>query len=214
LLSKKGNEGLRGFLKAVLILNENELSVEDKKKLEKLIEEVVQPQQLKTLTKNQYYVIYRCQRTFTSSAFNPTDDLYIAESHLAYIDCDEEDKAYFYAAVLNYLAYKAIKLKRPFVRDQFARPIKALIGAELTWRNFIEREPKSLSTIVKLSKILHNKVPKMFGNKKYRQERTAFKDLEGVNEFKKLVIILDSYVQKYVGKEQLEDALSWVTGGS
>lgn len=212
-LSKQGKEKLKKFLNQILLLNEDRLSSDDRRKLEKLREEVIQPDTLKTLVIGKYYVVYRCQRTFSASAFIPKLSSFIVESHLAYIDCgNEEFKAYFYAAALNYLAYKAIKLGKAFVRDQFARPIYALVGAELTWKNFMERESDALNKIVKLSKTLHEIVPRLFGNRSYRQERSAFKDLESLKEFRELVSLFDKYIESYVGKEQFEDALSWVTG--
>ena len=140
LLSRKGKDSLKEFIKSIIIENENRLLETEKRKLEILQKELIQPDYIKTLIPKRYYVIYRCQRTFSAVVFSPNTDSFIVESHLAYIDCDNEaDKAYFYAAALNYLAYKAIQLKRSFIRDQFARPIKALIGAELTWKNFVER---------------------------------------------------------------------------
>lgn len=213
ILSRRDESKLKEFLNEVLILNEQRLPEDDKRKLEKLREEAIQPDNVKTLNQGKYYVIYRCQRTFSATVFIPDDRSYIAESHLAYVDCgEEENKAYFYASALNYLAYKAIKLQKSFVRDQFARPIHGLIGAELTWTSFMEKEPNALNRVVELSKVLHSLAPKRFGNKSYKQERSAFKDLESLEEFKELVLLFDKYIEKHVGKDQLEDALSWVTG--
>jgi len=213
LLSKGGSENLKKFLQEVLILNEDRLAEDNVRKLEILIKEVVQPREPKFLDKGMNYVIYRGKRTFSAIAFKPKENNYILDSSVASIDCsDEEDKAYFYAAVLNYLAYKAIQLRRPFIRDQYARPIRAIIGAELTWNIVSERDEKLAQDIVKLSKELHIKASERFRDKKYSQERQAFNDLESIGEFQKLILLLDNYISKYVGHKQLEDALSWVAG--
>lgn len=215
ILSRLGGKALKDFLKDVLEIDDNQRRINpiNKEKIERLREELIQPSRIKPLIAGNYYVIYRCQGTFSAAVFVPDKNNYIAESHLAYINCGKSaEKAYYYAAALNYLAYyKAIRLGGGFARDQFARPIYALINAELTWRYFREREPEVLQQIIGLSGKLHVTAPKIVGKKNYARERDVFKDLEKLSEFKKLVSLFDSYIEKHVGKKRLEEALLWVS---
>ena len=89
-----------------------------------------------------YYVLYRRMRTFASAVLSPSlvGELcshlggIIIDQNVAYLVTGDEGAAYYYSAVLNYMAYKAAALRLgPFVRDQFGRPVKALAEAGLEW---------------------------------------------------------------------------------
>lgn len=213
LLSESGKDELKQFLNEILTLNDNILSRDDKTKIEKLREEVIQPDSIRTLSQNKCYVLYRGKRTFSATLFIPKDSTYILDSSMATLNCGADlDKCLFYSAALNYLAYKIIKLRRAFVRDQYARPIYALIDAGLVWGDFAKTEPSILQRIIDLSSSLHAIVPQIFSKKSYVLEREAFKDLENIKEFKELVALFDKYIEKHVGEECLKEALSWVSG--
>lgn len=203
--SKDGDKELKGFIKEVKDLNTDKLEKEEEEKLATLAEEAVQPSSLQTLQRDSYYVIYRGKRTFSAGVFRPSSDDFVAESSVAYINCgNDEGKAYFYAAALNYLAYKAVKLRKRFVRNLYGKPVMALIAAGLAWDEFAKAAGQNkLAEVVELSKALHGKTPR----KKYEREGQAFKDLEGLQEFRRLVKIFDDYVGQ--NRINLDEALSF-----
>ena len=205
--SKDGNKKLKDFIKEVIVLNQSRLSKDEIDKLNTLADEVIQPAGLQTLQKDKYYVIYRGKRTFSACVFKSPSDEYVVDSSLSYIDCgDEKSRAYFYTATLNYLAYKAIEAGRSFVRDQYGKPIQALIAAELTWDVFKERSGEGkLAEVVALSEALHTKVSK----KDYKVEKAAFRELKNIEEFRQLVGLFDEYVKQ--NNVDLGSALSLVT---
>jgi len=75
---------------------------------------------------------------------------------VGYLKCEFEDIAYYYATILNYLAYKVVEFKRVFNRTQYAKPLLATHFASLSWRDMKDDVRKR---IVELSKTLHDKVP-------------------------------------------------------
>jgi hypothetical protein len=200
LLSQKGEQSLKQFLKEALELNSRNISDDTQKKVEGLINELKQPDSIRTLNSNKYYVVYRCDRAFTACVIKPEGDNVLVESHVSYVECENEDMAYYYSAVLNYLAFKVIELKRGFNRHQFARPLLAIYIAGLSWNDLDE---ETRMNVVKLSGMLHNKAPQ----KKYSNQRVALNDISKLNEFHKLKSILDSKVDK----ERLEEALKLVS---
>ncbi len=201
ILSELGGDSFKKFLEETLALNERDISAETRGKVRKLINELRQPTAVKPLNTNKYYVVYRCDGAFTSSACKPSDNNIIVESHVSYLEVRDEDVAYYYAAVLNYLAYVAVDMKRTFVRHQFARPLLATYIAGLSW-NSVDVETRE--KIVALSKRLHEKAP----SKEYANQRVALKEIVLFPEFKEIVETLNSKVNK----ESLEEALNMVSG--
>jgi len=200
LLSQKGEQSLKQFLKDALDLNSRNISEDTQKKVEGLINELKQPNSIGTLNPNKYYVVYRCDRAFTACVIKPEGDNVLVESHVSYVECENEDMAYYYSAVLNYLAFKVIELKRGFNRHQFARPLLAIYIAGLSWNDLDEETRRN---VAELSRTLHNKAPQ----KKYSNQKVALNDISKLNEFRKLKSILDSKVDK----ERLEEALKLVS---
>jgi hypothetical protein len=200
LLSRKDEQSLKQFLREALDLNSRNISEDTQKKVEGLINELKQPNNIRTLNPNKYYIVYRCDRAFTSCVIKPTGNNVVIESHVSYVECDNEDMAYYYSAVLNYLAFKVIELKRGFNRHQFARPLLAVLIAGLSWNDLDEGTRRD---VAELSRALHSKVPR----EEYGNQRVALKDISKLNEFRKLKSILDSKVDK----ERLEEALKLVS---
>jgi hypothetical protein len=97
---------------------------------------------------------------------------------------------------LNYLAFKVIEFKRTFNKHHVARPLVAIYIAGLTWNDMDE---KTRGRIVELSKKLHEKAP---GNE-YSNQGIALKEMAGLPEFKELVKILDSKVDRSKPEEAL-----------
>jgi len=201
ILSQRGDNALRKFLEEALKLNERYISREDHKRIKKLIDELQQPSTITTLNTNKYYVVYRRDRAFTASVFKPPDDNFIVKVEVGYIECSNELIAYYYAAVLNYLAFKVIEAKRSFIRHQYARPILVIYVAGLSWNNVGDEVRRR---VVELSRELHRKAP----NREYSNQRVALRDIAQLPEFRELVNILDSNVDK----EALEVALDMVSG--
>lgn len=202
LLSERGEKALKQFLNSVVRIHNRNLSNEDVKKLLNLVKEVEQPSKVETLNINNWYVIYRCERAFTAFAFKPDKENVIAESHVSYLETSGEDIAYYYAAVLNYLAYCVMRERRSFMRSQFARPLSATYIAGLSWGDVDESTRRR---VVELSKVLHQKVP----SKEYSNQRVALKDVSEIPEFKELTNVLDNVVDK----DRFEEALNLVSGG-
>ncbi|MFP3265775.1 MAG: hypothetical protein RXO54_08095 [Acidilobus sp.] len=200
LLSEQGEAMLKKFLEESLKLNERNVSAETLNKVRKLIGELRQPSVVKPLSRDKYYVVYRCERAFTASMYVPAENS-IVESHTSYVETRSEDVAYYYAAILNYLTYTVPRSGRTFNRDQFARPLLAIYIAGLSWNNMDE---ETRGRIVELSKRLHEKAPA----KEYSNQRVALQEVAGLSEFKELVEILDAKVDK----AKLDNALSLVSG--
>jgi len=197
---KRAEDLLKEFLEEALKLNERNISVDTHNKVRKLINELQQPAVVKPLDTSKYYVVYRCDRAFTSSTCKPVGNT-IVDSHVAYVECRDENVAYYYAAVLNYLAYSVVSVRRAFTRHQFARPLLAAYIAGLSW-NSVDVETRE--KIVALSKRLHEKAP----SKEYANQRVALKEVAQLPEFKEIVKTLDSKVNR----ESLEEALNMVSG--
>jgi len=200
ILSERGEDLLKKFLEEALKLNERSISGETLNKARKLIGELQQSSMVKPLSTDKYYVVYRCSRAFTASVYLPVENS-IVESHVSYVETRNKDVAYYYASILNYLAYTVLRSRRTFNRSQFARPLLAIYIAGLSW-NSINEETRD--RIVELSKILHEKAP----GKEYSNQRIALQEVAGLPEFKKLVKVVDSKVDK----SKLEEALSLVSG--
>ena len=200
ILSAQGETALKEFLGEALRLNERNISAETLNKVRKLIEELRQPPMVKPLSKDKYYVVYRSIRAFTASVSVPIENG-IAESNVSYIETRSEDVAYYYAAILNYLAYTVLRSGRTFNRDQYARPLLTVHIAGLSWNSVDENSRKR---IAELSRRLHEKAPA----KEYSNQRIALQEVAGLPEFKELVEILDAKVDK----AKLSDALSIVSG--
>ena len=114
------------------------------------------------------FVIYRCQRAFISSVLTRNDIQtllsrrarkglgtphgIILTDHTAYLEIQDENKAHYYSAALNYLVDKIFHHRRRFIHNQFGRPLVALIEADLTWRGEGWQR-----RIAKLSRSLHEK---------------------------------------------------------
>ncbi len=212
LLSDRGARDLRNFIEEIISSNEDSLSKTDREKLKTLIKEIQQPNKLSTLVKGRYYVVFRSKSTFSASTFIPDHDRYLIYSNLGLIDCGfEKDKAYYYTAVLNYLAYKVILLKRSFVRDQYLRPLIAIVESGLTWNNILSRDSELVHEIISLSMELHDYTSREYRSKDYKLEKQIFRDLMVQPTFTKLVKRLDNYVKENSMEARLINALSWVS---
>ena len=88
-------------------------------------------------------VVYRNQRSFVSAVITKetleemckySNGLFL-DHHVVYLEVDDLNVAYYYSAVLNYMVYKVKEFELGVMnRDQFGRPLKALVEARLEWR--------------------------------------------------------------------------------
>jgi len=200
LLSESGSGKLREFLNQIIKIHEKELPSDDVEKIRGLAEEAKQPNKIETLNTDKWYVIYRYDRAFTASAFKPGKEGIIVESHVSYLKTSREDIAYYYAAILNYLAYHVVRKDIGFRRHQSARPLVAIYVAGLSWSDVDEA---TRGRIVELSKVLHEKA----SGREYGNQEVALKEVSRLQEFSELVSILD----KVVDEKRLEEALDLVT---
>ncbi len=201
ILSNGGEKSMKEFLKYIVKAFERDLPKEDINKINALAEELKQPDKIEVLNQKKYYVLYRGDRAFSATVFVPNSDKCIVESHVGYVEVNDESIAYYYAALLNYLAYKVVESGKSFNRHQFARPLQALYVAGLSWHNVDEA---TRLKIVELSKKLHEKAPL----KKYGNQSVALKEISTYPEFRELKEILD----KIIDKRRLEKMLGLVSG--
>jgi hypothetical protein len=201
ILSERGEDTLKKFLEESLKLNERRVSVKTYDRIGKLIEELKQPGIIRPLTRNRFYVVYRRVRAFTAATIRPMSDDIIVKDEVVYIETRSEDVAYYYTAILNYLAFKVVEFKRTFIRNQYGKPVLAVYIAGLSWNSMDE---ETRGRIVELSKRLHEKAP----SKEYSNQGAALQELAELPEFKELVKIVDSKVDR----SKLEEALSLVSG--
>ncbi len=200
LLSNRGARYLCEFFKVSLEANAMKIPSDDARKISILMNELKQPESLKTLNEDSYYVVYRCDRAFTACFIKPSP-LAILDSHVSAIECDDENKAHYYVAILNYLAYKVIMEGRTFIHHQFARPTLAVIIAGLSWKDIDE---KIRNRVAELGKQLSQKIP----IRKFSNQKVALKYIANYTEFKDLVKLLDETVDR----ERLKEALNLVSG--
>lgn len=197
----KDEDSLRGFLERAIDANKDKLSSSDIEKIRTLISELKQPSRPKTLSENSYYVVYRCDRAFVATMIKPEDGM-IIESHVSALECPSKEKALYYTAVLNYLAYKVIENGLRFGRHQFARPAQAIITAGLEWENVNGDIRKK---IVELCENLIGEVEK----REFYNKGKALRYLaEHYSEFKEIIKLLDETVDN----DRLKEALKLVSG--
>jgi len=201
ILSEQGEAMLKKFLEESLKLNERSVSMETYNRIGRLIEELQQPRIIRPLTRDRFYVVYRRVRAFTAATIRPMSDDIIVKDEVGYIETRSEDVAYYYTAILNYLAFKVVEFKRTFIRNQYGKPVLAVYIAGLSWNSMDE---ETRGRIVELSKRLHEKAP----SKEYSNQGAALQELAELPEFKELVKIVDSKVDR----SKLEEALSLVSG--
>jgi tRNA G10 N-methylase Trm11 len=213
LLSSDGENDLKEFLRRYIAEN---LSGEERKKVEILIEELKQPNKPYFLKENTHYVIYRCSGTFSSFVLTPQDIQKISEngtfkilieSHCSFLSLTDKIKAYYYSAILNYLAYKVIEKGGTFERDQFLRPLISIYQVSLEWKN--EEWQKE---IAKLGEKLHQKTPTCFKNyvKKGMKVERIFHELDECKETKDLFKELRKKIDDIINERKLREALSYV----
>lgn len=214
LLSSTGEEALKEFLIRPILESVLE---EDKKKVDFLIEELRQPKELKLLERDKYYVIYRRMRTFASSVLTPniikkiSDNMeykIVVSDSCSYMAIEDELKAYYYSAILNYLAYKVIERKGAFERDQFLRPLIAILHAGLEWKD----EEWQLK-VAEAGKKLHQEAPKCLDGFIRRGMRVedCFERLKTCHETKELFENLVKTVNENVDKKKLYESLEFVS---
>lgn len=212
LVSSDGQEKLEEFLRNHILGN---VSEEDKLKVKLLIDELKQPEKLKLLEDNKNYVVYRCTRNFAS--FVLADDIreisqsgthqVIIESHCSFMSTNDEIKAFYYSAILNYLAYKVIREHGAFERDQFLRPLIAMLSAGLQWK----KENWQLK-IAKLGKALQRKASTCFEGHLRRgmQIEGCFEKLEKCSETCQLFSDLIRIIDENVDQKKLLESLAMV----
>jgi len=214
LLSDEGEEDLKEFIKNH-VLSSPYLSRQEKEMVQKLITELKQPAMLGLLN-DKYYVIYRCVRAFAAITLTPEDIKEISEgntygivvsSACAYMDVGDAVKAYYYSGVLNYLLYKVLEYDIGVARNQYARPLAAIVVAGLQWRG-----EDWQADVARLSEEIHGRAQSYYDEllaSGKKQVRLYLRKLyEASEEFRRLIELLDEHVDE----ERLRDALALVSG--
>jgi len=108
-----------------------------------------------------YIVLHRCQRAFVSSVLTPriikellTQKInkLIFSNTVAYLVTSNENVAYYYSIILNYLVHSVKVFGGQFIINQYGRPVEAIRTAGLEWVN----EDWQVN-VAKLSKQIHEK---------------------------------------------------------
>ncbi|MCX8205480.1 MAG: N-6 DNA methylase, partial [Candidatus Nezhaarchaeota archaeon] len=151
ILSSIGEDELKKFIREVIRLNKKTMTEGDERRLKRLSEKV--KAQINVL-RGSHYVVYRGKRVFTACV--PEDlSKFVNTSETAYIECRNAEQAYYYAAILNYMAYKVISEGREFIRNQYAKPLVAIVAAGLAWKDL---PPQLRSEIARLSRALSKRL--------------------------------------------------------
>lgn len=204
LLSRKGKEDLREFLREALDYSNTPsrpLPRGVRDRVSSLIEEVEQPSNIETLSPTSYYVVYRADRVFTACMVKP-DEKTVLFSQVAGIEVESEEKALYYVAVLNYLAWKVVEGKRSFLHHQYGKPLTAIAVTGLCW-DCVNQDIRD--EVINLAKKLHNKNELC---KEFSNQKNALKTLADMEEFKYITQKLDSVVDK----QTLDRTLDLVSG--
>jgi hypothetical protein len=206
ILSEKDVSELRQFLRRAVEINKD--SIPHKRTIDlitKLVEEVKQPSNIEVLDTKKAYVVFRTDRVFTACVIKPSESNIVLHTQVGSLECKDTSIAYYYAAVLNYLAYKVIELGGSFHRHQYGRPIFAICVARLAWKDI---DGATRDRVAELSEILHKNLEKTL-DKEYANQKVALRDIETrFPEFKEIIKLLDSKVDR----EKLEDVLNIVSG--
>ncbi|MEM2024672.1 MAG: hypothetical protein QXW94_00010 [Desulfurococcaceae archaeon] len=197
LLSCHGEDRLKGFLRKMIEVNRDTMISQDMRRLETLVEEL--KTSINLLRPGSYYVIYRRNRAFTACI--PEDlSMAISSHNISYIECRSLEQAYYYMAVLNYLAFKVVKSGRSFIRDQFARPALAVVVAGLSWRVVPEEIRREISALAE-------QLSRKLVWREYSNQKVALKEVAQTSEFNRIISVLDGYVDR----EKLNSALELVS---
>lgn len=197
LLSADGEDKLKKFLEMLAKINQEVMTESDAKKLKALIKEL--KISLDPFNESSHYVVYRRSRAFTACV---PEDLNMAVSYddISYLEFESPEQANYYAAVLNYLAYKVIESGRTFIRHQFSRPTIAIAVAGLSWKDVpegVRNEIQSLAT----------QLTKKLSWREYPNQKAALMDVVRTSEFGKIITLLDGFVDR----ERLRVALELVS---
>lgn len=197
LLSARGENQLKRFLREMIEINREVMTMQDIERLEKLIREL--RASVDQLKEGSSYVVYRRNRAFTACV---PEDLKMATSSdvISYMECKSPEQAHYYTAVLNYLAYKVVEHGRSFIRDQFARPAVAIAVAGLSWRDVQEDIRRDVSA-------LSEQLSRKLSWKMYPNQKAALNDVAKTPEFTRIKSTLDELVDK----ERLRAALELVS---
>ncbi|MEN2999858.1 MAG: hypothetical protein ABDH61_04715, partial [Acidilobaceae archaeon] len=205
LLSKRGSKGLKEFIAEVVEVLEStpgaNLEEEDRKKLLGLAREL--SARLEELKEGKPYVIYRHMRLFVAYVAVGRRGEAVSDI-VALTECKEEDQAYYYAALLNYLAFCVKRAGRSYLRTLVHRPLEAIIKLRLSWREAPEELRRE---VARLSRELERY---MQGLPTAGREE-LFEELSRSQPFQQLVKALDKYIEERVGRERLAEALDLVS---
>jgi hypothetical protein len=213
LLSSTGQDDLKAFMSSHIL---ESVASEDKFKVKTLLEEVKQPEKLKILQPKKYYTIYRRSRAFASFVLTPEDIEKYSEdmkcSIALYDDCSyvvSEDnlRAYYYSALLNFLVWKVITENGAFVRHQYLRPLMTIQRSKLEWRN-----EEWQSKIAELCQLLHKEAPNYYAGflKRGIRVEAAIKILQDATNAREPFKEIIELVSANVDKEKLNSAIELV----
>ena len=146
-------------------------------------------------------MVYRADRAFTACMVKP-DEKTVLFSQVAGIEVESEEKALYYVAVLNYLAWKVVERGRNFLHHQYGKPYLAIAVAGLCW-DCVSQDVRD--EVINFAKMLNNKKELCI---EFANQKDALKTLANMKEFKYIIQKLDSVVDK----QPLDRALDLVSG--
>lgn len=201
LLSARGEGELKEFLKALVAMNRGRMPVEDSRKLATLVREL--RTSIDRLNKGSHYVVYRRSGVFAACVPENLDRA-VTSDKISYAECYSSEQAYYYTAILNYLAYIVVREGRNFIRDQFAKPLLAVAIAGLSWSDAPEDLRREVSEY-------SQRVSESITWFDYANKKKALLDIARIPEFSEVIYLLDEYVERNRKQERLRDALDLVS---
>jgi len=135
-----------------------------------------------------FYVVFRGVGAPVASVIEGKPGMF-GDQRLAFIET-KENQAFYYAGVLSYLTSR---VPTGFLRNQFARPLLALVKAGLEWR-----DEDWQYEVADLSRAIHEIAPARYSELRKRGTKLVRKYLEAldeVEEWERLKSILDSHVK-------------------
>lgn len=188
LLSDSGEVALRAFLVELLERNAGRAHGADAERVRRLAAELKQDSPPRALAPGAFYVAYRADTAFVAAALRAGEG-HVIESHVSALECEGAEQAHYYAAVLNYLAYRVATAGRAFNRHQFARPLLAALLLGLGWGDV----PAGVrEEVARLARELSAKLPRArFANRLQALEYAA-----RYPEFRRIVSLLDGAARR------------------
>ncbi|MEN2999561.1 MAG: hypothetical protein ABDH61_03190, partial [Acidilobaceae archaeon] len=205
LLSTRGSRGLQEFISELVEQLQADpggnLEEEDRERLLRLREEL--RAQLQEPVEGKPYVAYR-NKGFLAAYVTMGRRGEAFSDRITLARCESEEQAYYYAAVLNYLAYHVILSERSFARDLYQKPLEVVARTGLSWKEVPEELRRRVAQ-------LSRELEELAVGRELGSRGGSLRTLAEHARFQELMRALDEHIERRGGREQLEEALDLVS---